>query len=139
MKEERKRGVRVSGPDVVDAAQEAVAVAPAAHAGEQRPRHVLEREVEVRHAGGDDRLDQLVGQPGGVEVEQPGALHPGRHGPCEGSNGRWAVGDAGAPARSGTVTPVGGEVLGHEDDLAQNGGVVGGGAQRVDLGQDLLG
>ena len=69
-------GVGLGGPDVGDAAQEAVAVAPAAHAGQQRTRDVLQREVEVRHAGGEHGLDQLVGQPGGIEVEQAGALDP---------------------------------------------------------------
>ena len=80
-------GVGIGGSDVGDAAQEALAVAPAAHAGEQRAGHVLQREVEVGHAGREDGLDQLVGQPGGVQVEQPGALDPGRHGPGEG--GEW--------------------------------------------------
>ena len=109
----------VGGPDVGDAAQEALAVAPAAHAGEQRARHVLQREVEVGHAGLEDRLDQLVGQAGRVEVEQPGALDPGRDGAGEGGDGRRAVGGAGAPPGPGPVPAVGGEVLGDEDDLAQ--------------------
>ena len=43
-------GVGLGGPDVGDAAQEALAVAPAPHAGEMRARHVLEGEVEVGHA-----------------------------------------------------------------------------------------
>ena len=129
----------VGSPDVLDAAQEAVAVAPTAHAGEERARHVLQRQVEVGHARGDDGFDQLVGQAGGVEVEQPGALHPGRHGAGERGNGRRAVGDAGAPARTGPVAAVGGEVLRHQDDLAQDRRAVGGGAQRVDLGQHVAG
>ncbi len=132
-------GVGVGRPDVVDAAEEAVAVAPAAHAGKQRARDVLQREVEVRHARGDDGLDQLIGQPRGIEIEQPGALHAGRHGAGERGDGRRAVGNAGAPARSGPVTAVGGEILGDEHDLAQGRRAVGGDAQRVDLGQHLLG
>ena len=39
----------------------------------------------------------------------------------------------------GAVAAVGGEVLGDEDDLAQDRRAVGGDAQRVDLGQHLLG
>ena len=88
MNEERKVASGVGGPDVGDAAQEALAVAPAAHAGEQRAGHVLEREVEVGHAGVQDGLDQLVGQAGRVEVEQPGPLDPRRHGA-----GQAAMGD----------------------------------------------
>ena len=55
----------VGGADVGDAAQEALAVAPPAHAGEQRARHVLEGEVEVGHARIEHGLDQLVGEPDG--------------------------------------------------------------------------
>ena len=80
----------VGGPDVADAAQETLAIAPTAHAGEQRTRHVLQREVEVRHTRGKDGLDQLVGQPGGIEIQQAGALHPGGHG--AGRARRWARG-----------------------------------------------
>ena len=112
-------GLGVGGPDVVDATQEAFAVAPAAHAGEERARHVLERQVEVGHTGGEHGLDQLVGQPGGIEVEQPGALDLRRHGAGEGGNGRRAVGDAGPATGARAVPAVGGQVLGDEDDLAQ--------------------
>ena len=113
-------GVRLGGPDVGDAAQEALAVAPAAHAGEQRARHVLEREVEVGHARVEDGLDQLVGQAGRVEVEQPGALDPR---PTT-ARVRAAMGDGPLAMRvrrpgPDAVAAVGGEVLGDEDDLAQ--------------------
>ena len=118
-------GIGIGGPDVGDAAQEALAVAPAAHAGEQRARHVLEREVEVGHTGVQDRLDQLVGEAGRVEVEEPGALDPHRDGASEGGNGRVAVGDARTPGRARAVAAVRGEVLCDEDDLAQRGGTVG--------------
>ena len=129
-------GVGLGGPDVRDAAQEAVAIAPTPHAGEEGPRHVLQREVEVRHPGGEDGVDQLVGQPGGIEVQQPGALDAGRDGTGERGDGRRPVGDAGPPAGARAVAAVGGEVLGHEDDLAQGRRVTGRSAQRVDLGHD---
>jgi hypothetical protein len=103
MKEERKVASGSAALMSLDAAQEAVAVAPAAHAGQQRARDVLQREVEVRHAGGEDGLDQLVGQPGGIEVEEPGALHPDRHGAGEmrqWATGRWRCGAPARPDRS---------------------------------------
>ena len=90
MNEERKVACIVEAADVGDAAQKALAVAPAPHAGQQRAGHVLEGEVEVRHPGAQHRLDQLVGQPGRVEIEQPGALDPGRDGPGQRGDGRPA-------------------------------------------------
>ena len=67
-------GRRFDGADLGDPPQEPLAVAPATHPGEQRPRDVLEGEVEVRHAGVEDRRHQVVGEAGRVEVEEPGAL-----------------------------------------------------------------
>ena len=58
--------------------EEPVAVAPAPHAAQQRPRHVLQRQVEVRHAGGADGVDERVGEVGRVEVEQPHPRRPAR-------------------------------------------------------------
>ena len=90
MNEERKVAWASTAADVGDAAQEAFAVTPSAHAGQQRAGDVLEGEVEVRHPGGQHRLDQLVGQPGRVQVEQPGAVDPGRDGAGQGGDGRPA-------------------------------------------------
>ena len=72
-------GVGPAGPDVVDAAGEALAVAPAAHPPQQRAGDVLERQVEVGHAGGADGVDQPVGQVGRVQVQQAHPVDPGRH------------------------------------------------------------
>ena len=69
-------GLGRGGPDVGDAAQEALAVAPASHAGQEGARDMLEREVEVGHAGAEHGLDELVGQARRIEIEQPGALDP---------------------------------------------------------------
>ncbi len=82
-----KRGDGLDRPDVLNATQEAFAVAPAAHAGQQRTRDVLQREVEVRDAGTEHGLDQLVGQPGGIEVQQARALDTGGHGTGQRGNG----------------------------------------------------
>ena len=58
-------GGRLGGADVGDAAQEALAVAPAPHAGQQRAGHVLEGEVEVRHARIEYGADQSSVRPDG--------------------------------------------------------------------------
>ena len=121
--------------------QEAVAIAPPAHAGQERAGHMLEGEVEVRHTGAEHRLDQLVGEPGRVEVEQPGALDPGRDGPGQRGDGRRT----GLRPLTGTraVPPVGRQVLGHQHDLAhRRRGLPGrrgpAGQELVDLGHDLV-
>ena len=131
--------VELGGPDVGDAAQEAVAVAPAPHAGQQRARDVLEREVEVGHAGAEHGLDQLVGQPRRIEIEQPGALDTGRHRPGQRDNGRRP-----RPARPRGPAPSGparrrrgpGRPGRSRAAGARRRGV---GQQRLDLGQDLVG
>ena len=98
---ERRVGLAVA--DVGDASQEAVAVAPAPHPPQQRLADVLQRQVEVRHAGGADHVDQRVGEIARVEVQQPhpvGALGDGlderhdrarrrarRAGPCRTTRG----------------------------------------------------
>ncbi len=64
---------------VVDASQEPIAVAPPPHAPQQGLRHVLQREVEVGHAGVADDVDQVVGEVRRIQVEQPHARHAGRH------------------------------------------------------------
>ena len=69
---------------------------------------MLQREVEVGHAGGADRVDQLVGEVGRVEVEQPHPVDPCGHGLDEGTMAR---------VPTPLVAPVAGEVLGHEHDL----------------------
>src|SRR3954465_10449811 len=48
--------------DVSDALEEAGAVAPATHPPQEPLGHMLEREVEVRDAGGTDRFDQPIGE-----------------------------------------------------------------------------
>ena len=62
---------------MLNAAQEAFAVAPAAHVGQERARDVLEREIEVGNSGGEDGLNELVGQARWIEVEESGPGHPG--------------------------------------------------------------
>ena len=96
-------GVGRGGADVADAAHEALAVAPTPHAGEERARHVLEREVEVGDAGIEDGADQLVGEAGRVQIEQPRAFDAGGHGPGERGDRRGAAGGGGAAARPGPV------------------------------------
>ena len=81
-----ERGAVVESADVGHPAQEALAIAPSTHAGQQWARDVLEREVEVGHAGGHHRLNELIGQPGRVEIEQPGARHEGGDGPGQRRN-----------------------------------------------------
>ena len=116
-----ERGVGVAVADVGDPAQEALTVAPSPHPPQQRLRDVLEREVEVRDARTDDRVDQLVGEVGRVEVEQPhpvdhvgDLLHERHDRPCT------ELGRA--------VLAVAGEVLGDEDDLLR--------AELLDLAED---
>ena len=110
-------GGGLGGADVRDAAQEALAVAPAPHARQERAGDVLEGEVEVGHARMEDGVDQLVGQARGIEVEQPGAVDALGHGAGERGHGRATGGDP--PAWHRTVAPVGREVLGHQHDLAE--------------------
>ena len=133
-------GGRLGGADRSDALEEALALAPAPHALQHGPRYVLEREVEVRHAGGQYGFDQRVIEGGGVEVEEPGPPHPRRHcghqvddGPVAAHGG--AV-DAGLGATGRSVEGERGEVLGHEHHLGQRSVRS---AQLVDFGQDRLG
>ena len=72
-------GVGVDRPDALDAGQEAVAVAPAAHAAQVRSRHVLQGQIEVGAAGRAHDVDQTVGELGWIQVEQAGPGDPGRH------------------------------------------------------------
>ncbi len=53
-----ERGVGLAVADVGDAVEEALPVAPAAHPAQQRLAHVLQRQVEVRHARVADRVDR---------------------------------------------------------------------------------
>ena len=114
-------GRRLDGADGLDPLEEALAVAPPPHASHQRRRHVLQREVEVGDPGGQDRLDQLVGQVARVQVEQPDPRHPLGDGSHEGHDGALA---------HALVPAVGGQVLGHEDDLR--------GPELIDLGQQVV-
>ena len=83
---------------------------------------MLQGQVEVRHACGQDRRDQFVGEVRRVEVEQP---HPGhdlarrlhqRHEP---------------PLAATPVPAVGGQVLSHKNNLRDT--------QGLDLGKDRSG
>ena len=97
-----ERGVGPAGADVVDAAQEPVAVAPPAHPAQQRLRHVLQREVEVRAPAAADHVDQTVGEVRGIQVEEAdprdrrgdasrraarSSPRPGRRRPCRTTRG----------------------------------------------------
>ena len=116
-----ERGVGLAGADRLDAAEEAGAVAPSAHAAEQRLRHVLQRQVEVRHAGCADHVDQPVVELRGIEVQQPDTVDTRRD-----------VGDEWDDRAATTdVPPIRRKVLRDEDDLAR--------AQCVHLGEDRLG
>ena len=77
MKFERNAASGALAPDGFDAGEEPVAVAPTAHAAQQWLGDVLQREVEVGHAGGEDGIDEPVGEVARVEVEQPDPRHPG--------------------------------------------------------------
>ena len=72
-------GRRFGCPDRPDPIEEPLAVTPPAHALEQRSRNVLQREVEVGHAGGENGLDQRVVERRRVEIEKPGPADPFRH------------------------------------------------------------
>ena len=48
--------------DRLDATEELLAVAPTPHPAHQRARHVLQREVEVRHTRAEDRVDERLGR-----------------------------------------------------------------------------
>ena len=107
-----ERGVGLAVADVGDAAQEAVAVAPAPHPPQQRLADVLQRQVEVRHPAVADGVDEAVGQVARVQVQQAhpvGALGDGAHERDD---------DAGAEL-VGHVLAVRREVLGDEHDLAR--------------------
>ena len=74
VRSERRLGF--TGPNVGDATKEPFAVAPATHTAHQRRRDVLEAEVEVRHAGVADRVDERIGEVGRVEVQQANPVDP---------------------------------------------------------------
>ena len=92
-----ERGLGLAGADVLDAAQEAVAVAPAPHPPQQWLADVLQREVEVRDAGGADGVDQRrrsgrsdrgtaagPGRRGRRRRRTSGTIEPRRRGPRDG-------------------------------------------------------
>ena len=81
---------------------------------------MLQGQIEVGTAGLGHHLDQTLGELGGIQIQQPGPRHAGRHRGDEGD-------DVAPPAE---VAPVGSEVLGHQDDLLD--------LQRLDLGQDVV-
>ena len=82
---------------------------------------MLQGEVEVRHIRSEDRFDQLGGQIGGVQVEQP---HP-RHEPARRLHERDEPAFAATP-----VAAVGRQILRDQHDLGHT--------QYFDLGQDRL-
>ena len=79
MNDERKAAVGSAARIGPDPLEEAVALAPAAHALQQGPGHVLEGEVEVGHAGRQYGLHQRVVEGGRIEVEEPGPPDPLGH------------------------------------------------------------
>ena len=111
-------------PDLLDAPEEAGAVAPPTHPPHQRGRHVLEREVEVGHARGQDGAHQAVGEVRRVQVQQAHPRHPARHRLDQGYEVLGA---------HPLIAPVAGQVLGHQHDL-----LCAAGHQLVHLGEDLL-
>jgi hypothetical protein len=132
-------GGGLGGADGGDALEEAVPLAPTAHALEQWARHVLQGEIEVRDAGGQHGLHQRVVQCRRVEVEQAGPTDPGGH--CGHQLDDGPVGADGRPVEAG-LDPTGRavegerrEVLCHQDHLAE--GPVGAG-QLIDLIQDRV-
>ena len=71
-----ERRLGFAGPNVGDAAKEAFTVAPTTHAAHQRRRDVLEAEVEVRHTGVADRVDERIGEVRRVQVQQTNPIDP---------------------------------------------------------------
>ena len=104
---------------------------------------MLEREIEVGHARRDHRLDQLVRQARGIEVEQPGALHAGGDGARQCGDRRGAAGDrtwrGPGPVRSRPYEARSWATR----TISRRGGAIGIGrgtrGQRIDLGQYLVG
>ncbi len=132
-----ERGAWLRPPDRRDALEEAFAVAPPAHAREQRAGDVLERQVEVRHAGGEHHFHELGGEGGGVQVQQPRAPHHPGHRLDERDERRRAAGAPCSPVVGGAVPSVRGEILGHEDDLVHRHHL--GARQRSHLREDVRG
>ena len=81
------------------------------------------REVEVGHAGLEDRLDERVGQPRGVQVEEPEPRRRCLSAPRTRSTIGWVDGRVEVVdvlvAGAASVTAVAREVLGDEHELAR--------------------
>ncbi len=112
---------RLGRANTLDPLEEGIAVAPAAHAAQHRTRGVLQRQVEVGHAGRQHGLDEGLGQVRGVEIQQSDPIDP--------FGDRLHQRDD-RPLPHPLVPAVGGQVLGDEDDLSSAVGVV---AERLDL------
>jgi len=117
MNEERKAA---SGWRARMAAMRSLPLAPPPHAPQQALGHVLQRQVEVRHAGRADGVDEPVVELGGIEVEEAGARHPLGDLVHQGND----------RAGGAHVSAVGRQVLGDEHDLL--------GLEGLDLGEDRL-
>ena len=107
----------------MDPLEEAVALAPAAHALEQGPRHVLEGEVEVGHAGRQYGLDQGVVEGGRDRGRAGGSTGPARP-PGHQVDDRTAAPhgravEAGLDPAARAVERERRQVLGHQHDLGQ--------------------
>ena len=107
-----KRGHWLTVADVVDAAQETLTIAPATHATQQRLAHVLQRQIEIRHACFADGIDEVVTEIARVQIQQ---AHP--IGDC--SNGLDQRNNGACAKLVGTVFAVAGEVLSNEHNLAR--------------------
>ena len=92
----------------------------------RRPSAASGPAVAARRAGGRGRstarrgqhgLDQLVGQPRGVEVEQPGAATSSATARVRVDDGHRRLPVPASRLAGGAVASVGGEVLGHQHDL----------------------
>jgi len=116
-----ERRLRLARANVGDAREKSLSVAPAAHATQVRLRHVLQREVEVRHTSRENRVDELVAEVARIEIQQPRARHLCRHGVHE-------IDDGARPEFVGSIFAVAREILGDEHDFF--------GLQFVDLAQD---
>ena len=123
-------GLGSGGADGVDALEEPGRVTPTPHALDQWTRHVLQRQVEVGHAGRHDGLDERVVEGRGVEIQEPDALDPLRQVADEPDDGALGPGARRHTIGRVAVEPPRGQVLGHEHHLVDTG------AELVHLGHD---
>ena len=118
---ERRVGLALT--DVGDPVEETLTVTPSTHPTQQRLGHVLQRQVEVRHTAGADRVDQRIRQIARVQVQEPHAVDGRSHRIDERH-------DRPGAEFVGTVLAVRREILRDEHDLARFG--------LADFGHDRL-